>query len=571
MGRGGRARGVSPGRSTAAAPGRIPQRGDSGRLRRRPGAPCAPCTATNASTTAASNCVPAPGAQLPQRGRRRHAAAVGTVGDHRVVGVAHGDDARAERDLVAGLRRVGVAAAVGPLVARADERGDAGQAGRGLEDPLADQRVAAHERPLVAVERAGLVEDRVRDRELADVVQGGGDAHVLAAARASGRGARRRPPRARRRRRRGRSARGRARTAAASAARRSAPRRSGARRASARTCARRRAAAPRRPCRPRPGSTTVPQEASTAKPSPRSVSAARTSVAAPSAATVEQRAELVAAHPVGPAVADDRRREPAAEAVQERVAGRVAEGVVVALEAVEVAQHEDVGLAAVEPRLEVGEQPAAVAEAGQRVGDRLVAHGLEDAEVLAERRDHADDHGEQRGAGERHGDDVDLRGVGVERDAERDRRRTRPGRGAGASPGRARGPAWGRAARPRRRRGASPRASRCRGSGCRHTCPRRPGRSRSRRSARRRGARRRAAPTSARAPSPRARRPRRPARGARCPAPDRRSSRSSRSGCRSRIRARARARTRRTRRRWRRRRSRRRAPACGSACRRGGG
>ena len=43
--------------------------------------------------------------------------------------------------------------------------------GAASDDPLADQRVAAHERPLVLVELAGLVEDRVGNRSLADVVE----------------------------------------------------------------------------------------------------------------------------------------------------------------------------------------------------------------------------------------------------------------------------------------------------------------------------------------------------------------------------------------------------------------
>ena len=45
------------------------------------------------------------------------------------------------------------------------------QRGRGGDDALADHRVAAHELPLVVVERARLVQDRVGDRGLADVVE----------------------------------------------------------------------------------------------------------------------------------------------------------------------------------------------------------------------------------------------------------------------------------------------------------------------------------------------------------------------------------------------------------------
>ena len=41
----------------------------------------------------------------------------------------------------------------------------------GGDDPLPDERVLAHELPLLRVERAGLGQDRVRDRHLAEVVQ----------------------------------------------------------------------------------------------------------------------------------------------------------------------------------------------------------------------------------------------------------------------------------------------------------------------------------------------------------------------------------------------------------------
>ena len=64
-------------------------------------------------------------------------------------------------------------------MARAHERGDRAQRRRGGDDALADDRVAADELPLGVVERGGLVEDRVGDRDLADVVQRGGVADVV--------------------------------------------------------------------------------------------------------------------------------------------------------------------------------------------------------------------------------------------------------------------------------------------------------------------------------------------------------------------------------------------------------
>ena len=86
-------------------------------------------------------------------------------------------------------------------------------------------------------------------------------------------------------------------------------------------------------------------------------------------------AELVAAGPVGAAAElGDRVGERRAEAQQQRVAGEVAEGVVVVLEAVEVEhrQHDRrLGGGGPDPPLEVGEQLAAVAQAGQRVGGRV--------------------------------------------------------------------------------------------------------------------------------------------------------------------------------------------------------
>src|SRR5439155_18559048 len=69
---------------------------------------------------------------------------------------------------------IGVATAVEALVARAHERRGAGQGGCRREDLLADAGMLAHERPLPVVERARLGEDRVRNRDLAAVVERGG-------------------------------------------------------------------------------------------------------------------------------------------------------------------------------------------------------------------------------------------------------------------------------------------------------------------------------------------------------------------------------------------------------------
>ena len=58
----------------------------------------------------------------------------------------------AERDLDAG-ERVGVAGAVPCLVRGADESCGGAERGGGGEDALADQRVAAHERPFLVGQR----------------------------------------------------------------------------------------------------------------------------------------------------------------------------------------------------------------------------------------------------------------------------------------------------------------------------------------------------------------------------------------------------------------------------------
>jgi hypothetical protein len=83
--------------------------------------------------------------------------------------------------------------------------------------------------------------------------------------------------------------------------------------------------------------------------------------------------------------------------------------------------NEQVVAAAREALLEVGEQAAPVAQAGERVGERLPPCVADDAQVVAERGDHPRDHGDERRARERHHQRVEVRGVGVGGDAHRDR------------------------------------------------------------------------------------------------------------------------------------------------------
>ena len=92
-------------------------------------------------------------------------------------GVAGQDDARPQRDVVAG-EALRVAGAVPVLVAGEHDRARAGQGGHRLHDPRAVLWVPAHDRPLLVGERTGLVEDPRRNADLADVMERRGDADV---------------------------------------------------------------------------------------------------------------------------------------------------------------------------------------------------------------------------------------------------------------------------------------------------------------------------------------------------------------------------------------------------------
>ena len=124
---------------------------------------------------------------------------------------------------------------------------------------------------------------------------------------------------------------------------------------------------------------------------------------------LEQDAELVAAETVGAAVAGDGGLEVGAEALQERIAGHVAEGVVVLLEAVEVEEREGApvgGRRLVGGVLQVAHQGAAVGQAGEAVGQRLAPAGAQQAQVLAEEHAAAGAGDEQRPGGQQRGGQV---------------------------------------------------------------------------------------------------------------------------------------------------------------------
>ena len=140
------------------------------------------------------------------------------------------------------------------------------------------------------------------------------------------------------------------------------------------------------------GSRTAPNELPISKPSPCSVSASHARSISGSASPLADRrdeAELVATEPVhGACLAPGRWRASRRAARAARLPPGWPKRVVVALEAVEVEEHEERrrhGLA-FETALEIGEELSAVRETCEGIGRRLRSGQLEEAAVLAERR-----------------------------------------------------------------------------------------------------------------------------------------------------------------------------------------
>ena len=126
----------------------------------------------------------------------------------------------------------------------------------------------------------------------------------------------------------------------------------------------------------------------------------------------QERAELVAAHPVGARQRPDRALEGGSEPGQQRIAGRVAERVVVALEPVQVEENEYLRAAL---RLgEILEQPAPIAESGQGVGERLLAAQPNHPEVVEEDENQPQDQRADAGGAERQGERVNPNPVVVD-------------------------------------------------------------------------------------------------------------------------------------------------------------
>ena len=111
-----------------------------------------------------------PVAQLLERDLERPRRAVDARREHRVERVRDVDDPRAERDRVP-RQAARVAAAVEALVVVPDRGHRLVEEPEPLDDPRALLGVALHDHPLVVGQRRRLEQDRVRDRELADVVE----------------------------------------------------------------------------------------------------------------------------------------------------------------------------------------------------------------------------------------------------------------------------------------------------------------------------------------------------------------------------------------------------------------
>src|SRR6202011_5369784 len=96
--------------------------------------------------------------------------AVAAVGRHRLVRVARRDDPCAEGNLLP-REAIRIAVTVPALMRSANDHRDRSQRWGGVQDPLAEQRVLAHEVPLRPRERACLVEDGIGYADLTHVMQ----------------------------------------------------------------------------------------------------------------------------------------------------------------------------------------------------------------------------------------------------------------------------------------------------------------------------------------------------------------------------------------------------------------
>jgi hypothetical protein len=116
-----------------------------------------------------------------------------------------------------------------------------------------------------------------------------------------------------------------------------------------------------------------------------SASAAKDQRVAPARRDRGEQAELVAAHPVDAPQAVRHGFQALGKADEQRIAGGMAEAVVVLLEAIEVEEREHalaLVVGAGQLRLQVVDQRAAVAQARERIGECLPAAGRQQSLVL---------------------------------------------------------------------------------------------------------------------------------------------------------------------------------------------
>ena len=113
-------------------------------------------------------------AQLVDRCLMTDSGLVRPVVDHGVIGIGDGHDARAERN-VAAAETVRISVAAEAFVVMQDDGSGVPHRGDAINDHLADAWMLNDGLPLIWRERAGLLQDLLRDADLADVVKQRGD------------------------------------------------------------------------------------------------------------------------------------------------------------------------------------------------------------------------------------------------------------------------------------------------------------------------------------------------------------------------------------------------------------
>src|SRR5216684_7324416 len=99
-----------------------------------------------------------------------HAFPVWTIGGHRVDGIRRADDPSEHRQVLS-ILSVRIALAVETFVVRADDYKLVGEHLQADEDVEPDDRVVAHLRELFVGELSSLLQHRIWNADLADVVQ----------------------------------------------------------------------------------------------------------------------------------------------------------------------------------------------------------------------------------------------------------------------------------------------------------------------------------------------------------------------------------------------------------------